>query len=128
MRNNRGINGPKDDPQDLPQEFLTELYNHFSEKAIRFPQLPSTLSQKETMSTADHTVIKYAHSCPRNRPSCACVFLPLVRPVLLDDPDASTWCGISCRSIFRMTALHSHDQVWQWLAAGCCMASWGSVG
>ncbi|CAL5223957.1 g6563 [Coccomyxa viridis] len=58
VRNNRGINGTKDDPRDLPQEFLSELYNHFSEKAIRFPQLPSTLSQKESTSNADHTVIK----------------------------------------------------------------------
>ena len=64
VRNNRGINGPKDSPQDLPQEFLTELYNHFSEKAIRFPQLPATLSQKESSAT-DHTVIK-----------CACISLP----------------------------------------------------
>ena len=56
MRNNRGINGPKDNPADLPQEFLSELYNHFSEKAIRFPQLPASRSQKE--SSADTTVIR----------------------------------------------------------------------
>ena len=59
VRNNRGINGTKDNPQDLPPEFLTELYNHFSEKAIRFPQLPSTLSQKHSNS-ADLTVMKCA--------------------------------------------------------------------
>lgn len=96
MRNNRGINGTKDNPQDLPQEVLTELYNHFSEKAIRFPQLPSTLSQKESSSTADHTVIKCAHiypgtACPA-RPS---VSLPMVWSVHLDDPDTSTSCWMS---------------------------------
>ena len=58
VKNNRGINGTKDNPQDLPQEFLSELYNHFSEKAIRFPQLPSTLSQKYT--TSDTTIMKCA--------------------------------------------------------------------
>lgn len=63
VRNNRGINGTKDNPQDLPPEFLTELYNHFSEKAIRFPQLPSTLSQKYNNS-ADLTVVKCAPGPP----------------------------------------------------------------
>ena len=96
VRNNRGINGPKDNPQDLPQEFLTELYNHFSEKAIRFPQLPSTLSQKENTSTADHTVIKYAHICRRKRLSrpVSGVFLAMLCPVLLDDP--GTPPGVAC--------------------------------
>jgi hypothetical protein len=63
VRNNRGINGTKDNPQDLPPEFLTELYNHFSEKAIRFPQLPSTLSQKHSNS-GDLTVMKCAPGPP----------------------------------------------------------------
>lgn len=58
VKNNRGINGTKDNPQDLPQEFLSELYNHFSEKAIRFPQLPSTLSPKH--NTSDSTIMKCA--------------------------------------------------------------------
>ena len=63
VRNNRGINGTKDNPQDLPPEFLTELYNHFSKKAIRFPQLPSTLSQKHSNS-GDLTVMKCALGHP----------------------------------------------------------------
>ncbi len=74
VRNNRGINGTKDDPQDLPREFLSELYNHFSEKAIRFPQLPSTLSQKEGASSADHTVIKCA---PKPNPAVVTLALGL---------------------------------------------------
>ena len=56
VRNNRGINGTKDAPKDLPQEFLTELYDHFSERAIRFPQLPSTLSDK--FSSSESTILK----------------------------------------------------------------------
>ena len=56
VRNNRGINGTKDAPKDLPQEFLTELYAHFSERAIRFPQLPSTLSDK--YSSSESTILK----------------------------------------------------------------------
>ena len=56
VRNNRGINGTKDAPKDLPQEFLTELYHHFSERAICFPQLPSTLSDK--YSSSESTILK----------------------------------------------------------------------
>ena len=52
VRNNRGINGTK----DLPQEFLSELYDHFSERAIRFPQLPNTLSDK--YSSSESTILK----------------------------------------------------------------------
>lgn len=61
VRNNRGINGTKDAPADLPQDFLTELYTHFSERAIRFPQLPSSMSEKySTPPATNHTVDKCA--------------------------------------------------------------------
>lgn len=56
VRNNRGINGTKDAPMDLPREFLSELYDHFSEQAIRFPQLPNTLSDKYRSS--ESTILK----------------------------------------------------------------------
>lgn len=62
IRNNRGINGSKDAPADLPKEFLTELYTHFSERAIRFPQMPSSMSGKYSSPTSDATIDKCA-SC-----------------------------------------------------------------
>lgn len=62
IKNNRGINGPKDAPTDLPKDFLVELYNHFSECAIRFPQLPASMSEKYS-SAADDTVMKCASQC-----------------------------------------------------------------
>lgn len=69
VKNNRGINGTKDDPQDLPQDFLNELYTHFSEKAICFPQLPSTLS-KRMNSASDANVVKCGPSpAPSAKPS-----------------------------------------------------------
>ncbi|CAL8465936.1 g5472 [Coccomyxa elongata] len=65
VRNNRGINGTKDAPADLPQDFLTELYTHFSERAIRFPQLPSSMSEKySTQPATNHTVDK-AHKAAK---------------------------------------------------------------
>lgn len=60
IRNNRGINGTKDAPADLPNEFLTELYTHFSERAIRFPQLPSSMSDKYSSPPSNHTIAKCA--------------------------------------------------------------------
>ena len=99
VRNNRGINGPKDNPQDLPQEFLTELYNHFSEKAIRFPQLPATLSQKE--AAADHTVIK-----------CACI--PPTQGAVL----VLAYCFVWHAQCLLIIELHSY-QVWR----GCSSLS-----
>jgi hypothetical protein len=60
IRNNRGINGPKDAPKDLPKDFLVELYDHFSEQAIRFPQLPASMSEKYSTQTLDSTNLKCA--------------------------------------------------------------------
>jgi Sec7-like guanine-nucleotide exchange factor len=59
IRNNRGINGPKDAPKDLPRDFLVELYHHFSERAIRFPQLPASMSDKYS-GASDNTIMKCA--------------------------------------------------------------------
>ncbi|EIE18456.1 Sec7-domain-containing protein [Coccomyxa subellipsoidea C-169] len=64
IRNNRGINGTKDAPADLPNEFLTELYTHFSERAIRFPQLPSSMSDKYSSPPSNHTIAK-AHKAAK---------------------------------------------------------------
>jgi hypothetical protein len=42
IRNNRGINGPREAPADLPRAFLSDLYDAFSARAIRFPQPPAS--------------------------------------------------------------------------------------
>ena len=100
VRNNRGINGTKDNPQDLPPEFLTELYNHFSEKAIRFPQLPSTLSQKYSNS-ADLTVVKCAPGPPMLIDR---VYMLFIRVLLFQHPTPS--CQPGCLRVTATAPTH----------------------
>jgi hypothetical protein len=101
VRNNRGINGTKDNPQDLPPEFLTELYNHFSEKAIRFPQLPATLSDKYSNSV-DSTVVKCA-TCSATLKDR--MYTHFIKALPFQHPRAS--CQPLC--CLRVTTTHRHN-------------------
>ena len=65
IRNNRGINGPKDAPVDLPKEFLGDLFDAFSRKAIRFPELPNGPPAARHSTGADPTVVKCAKTPPK---------------------------------------------------------------
>ena len=98
IRNNRGINGPKDAPVDLPTDFLGGLYDAFSKKAIRFPQLPNGPPAAPYSSGTDPTVVK----CVRN-PQTAVHILRFMANKGTPQQDKSSMCYLTktCSEVFQ---------------------------